>query len=145
DTPFITEKTIRKLLEIHKENGNWCTFLTAIFEEPKGYGRILRNGKKEVIGIIEEINATDEQRKIKEINAGVYVFKSEGLFDSLKKINPDPIKKEYYLTDIIKIYSQENKKISTYTTPDPYETIGINTLNELKKAEEYLVKRGKNG
>ncbi|MCX7917003.1 MAG: NTP transferase domain-containing protein, partial [bacterium] len=47
DTPFITEKTIRKLLEIHKENGNWCTFLTAIFEEPKGYGRILRNGKKE--------------------------------------------------------------------------------------------------
>ncbi|MGB9677264.1 MAG: sugar phosphate nucleotidyltransferase [Candidatus Ratteibacteria bacterium] len=141
DTPFISEKTINTLIKIHRQKQNYCTFLTSILENPTGYGRILRNNKKEVIGIIEEANANDEEKKIKEVNAGVYVFKSDSLFSSLKKIKMNPLKKEYYLTDIIKIFREENKKISTYTTPDPYETIGINTLSDLKKAEEYLKKR----
>lgn len=145
DTPFISEETINSLLKLHKENGNYCTFLTSIFENPFGYGRILRNGKNEVVGIVEEANASEEEKKIKEVNAGVYVFKSDCLFPSLKKIELNPVKKEYYLTDIIKVYKSENKKISTYTTLDPYETIGINTLSDLKKAEEYLKKRRQNG
>jgi UDP-N-acetylglucosamine diphosphorylase/glucosamine-1-phosphate N-acetyltransferase len=145
DTPFISEGTINKLITIHKEGQSYCTFLTSIVENPTGYGRVLRDKKNKVKGIVEEANATPEEKKIPEINAGVYVFKSDGLFSSLKKIEMNPVKKEYYLTDIIKIYRSENKKILTYTTPDPYETIGINTLSDLKMAEEYIKKRSKNG
>ncbi|HOK56377.1 MAG TPA: sugar phosphate nucleotidyltransferase [bacterium] len=143
DVPFISEKTINTLIKIHREENSYCTFLTSIVDNPTGYGRILRNERREVIGIVEEVNASDEEKRIKEINAGVYVFKSDSLFSSLKKIEMNSLKKEYYLTDIIKIYRLENKKISTYTTPDPDETIGINTLSDLKKAEEYLKKRRK--
>ncbi|MCM8785185.1 MAG: sugar phosphate nucleotidyltransferase [Candidatus Omnitrophica bacterium] len=145
DAPFISEKTINALLKEHIKEKNYCTFLTAKLDDPANYGRILRDGNEEVVEIIEEADANEEQKKIKEVNAGVYVFKSDGLFSSLRKIEPNPKKGEYYLTDIIKIYKSENKKISTYTTPDPYEIIGINTLSDLKKAEQYLKERRENG
>ncbi|MCM8804213.1 MAG: sugar phosphate nucleotidyltransferase [Candidatus Omnitrophica bacterium] len=142
DTPFISEKTIKNLIRIHRENGNTCSFLTAILDNPMGLGRVLRNDKGNVIGIVEELNANEEQKLIKEVNAGVYIFNSKELFPALKKIKPDPIKNEYYLTDLIKIFYLENKKISTYTTDDPDETIGINTPSDLKKAKEFLKKGG---
>ncbi|MCM8766453.1 MAG: sugar phosphate nucleotidyltransferase [Candidatus Omnitrophica bacterium] len=145
DVPFISEQTIRALIEKHEREKNHCTFLTAKFDDPTNYGRVFRDEKGEVICIIEEADANEQQKKINEVNAGVYVFKSDGLFSSLRKIEPNPKKGEYYLTDIINIYKSENKKISTYQTPDPYETIGINTLSDMEKAEGYLKKRRKDG
>jgi len=141
DTPFVTEKTLRNLLKIHRENGSVCSFVTAIVDEPKGLGRILRNGDGRVLKIVEELNATEEEKRIKEINAGVYIFSSNHLYPALKKIKPDPLKNEYYLTDIIKIFNSENKKVSTYLTDDPDEIIGINTPSDLKKAEKILKRR----
>jgi len=145
DVPFITEKTLRELIKIHRENGNSCSFLTVKLPDPKGLGRVIKDGNGKVLEIIEEINANEEQKKIDEVNAGVYVFNSKDLFPALKKIKPNPIKKEYFLTDIIKIFNSENKKISTYLTNDPDETIGINTPEDLKKAEKIIKKRGLNG
>ncbi|MFN4226727.1 MAG: sugar phosphate nucleotidyltransferase [Candidatus Ratteibacteria bacterium] len=145
DTPFISDKTISALLKKHREEKNYCTFLTVKLDDPTNYGRVFRDENEEVISIIEETDANEEQKKIKEVNAGVYIFKSEGLFSSLRKIEPNPKKGEYYLTDIIKIYRSENKKISTYTTQDWFETIGINTLSDLEKAEQYLRERRENG
>ncbi|MGC8977316.1 MAG: sugar phosphate nucleotidyltransferase [Candidatus Ratteibacteria bacterium] len=146
DTPFITEKTLKELIKIHRENGNVCSFLTTILDNPSGLGRVIRDGDGRVTGIVEELNASEEEKLIKEINAGVYIFNSKELFPALKKIKPDPLKNEYYLTDLIKIFSSENKKISTYKTDNPDETIGINTLSDLKKAIEYIKKRrGENG
>jgi len=145
DTPLVSENTIRKLLQIHRESDSDCTFLTTILENPTGYGRVIRNDENKVKEIVEELNATEEQKRIKEINAGVYIFKSDNLFYALKKIEMNPVKKEYYLTDIIKIFNKENKKISTYTTPEPDETIGINTPEDLKKVEEYLKRRRQYG
>lgn len=146
DTPFISEKTINQLIKIHRENGNVCSFLTAILDNPYGLGRVLRNNKGSVVGIVEELNADEKQKLIKEVNAGVYIFNSKELFPALKKIKPDPIKNEYYLTDLIRIFHSENKKISTYTTDDSDEIIGINTPSDLEKAKEYLKKRRqKNG
>jgi len=141
DVPFITEKTIRELIKIHKENGNSCSFLTTILDNPKGFGRVIKDGNGKVLGIVEEINANEEEKKIKEVNAGVYVFNARDLFPALKKIKPDPIKREYFLTDVIKILNSENKKISTYLTHDSDETIGINTPEDLIKAEEIVKKR----
>jgi bifunctional UDP-N-acetylglucosamine pyrophosphorylase/glucosamine-1-phosphate N-acetyltransferase len=141
DVPFITEKTIKELIKLHRENGNSCSFLTTILDDPKGFGRIIKDGNGRVLEIIEEINANEEQKKIKEVNAGVYIFNSRDLFPALKKIKPDPVKKEYYLTDIVKILNSENKKILTYITDNPDETIGINTPEDLKKAEEIVQKR----
>jgi len=141
DVPFITEKTIRELIKLHRESRSSCSFLTTILNEPKGFGRIIKDKNGKVLEIVEELNANEEQKKIKEVNAGVYIFNSKDLFSALKKIEPDPIKKEYYLTDIIKILNSENKKVSTYLTEDPEETIGINTLEDLKRAEEIIKKR----
>jgi len=141
DVPFITEKTIKELIKLHRENKSSCSFLTTILDEPKGFGRVIKDGNGKVLGIIEEINADEEQKKIKEVNAGVYIFNSIDLFPALKEIRPDPIKKEYYLTEIIKILNSKNKKVLTYLTDDPEEVIGINTLDDLKRAEEVIKKR----
>ena len=141
DIPFITKETLEKLIEIHKKEKSICTILTTIVENPKGYGRIKRDKKGNIIKIVEEVNASEEEKKIKEINAGVYVFKKQPLFDTISKISLDPIKKEYYLTDVIKVFVKNGEKISTYLTPEPEETLGINTPEDLKKAEEFLKRR----
>ena len=141
DMPFITLETINALFNTQIKNDAVCTILTGIVEDPTGYGRIIRDENGEVKAIVEELNATEEEKKIKEINCGIYIFKSEFLFPALKKLKPDPIKGEYYLTDVIKILKDEGRKISTYTTKLIEETIGINTPEDLKKAEKFLTKR----
>lgn len=140
DVPFLTSDTIKRLQDTHQYEFADCTLLTAIVQNPFGYGRIIRNQNSEIIRIVEEINANEEEKKIKEINAGVYIFEKVALFDALKKIKPDPVKKEYYLTDVIALLITEGKKVASWTTPTPEETIGINTPEDLKKAEQYFLK-----
>jgi len=138
DVPFISFKTLKNFIEDFKKSGADCSIITVYFDNPTGYGRIIRNEKGEITGIIEEINATPEQKKIKEVNSGIYVFKKNILFETLKEVKKDPVKNEYYLTDVIKILASRNKKIHSYTINTPEEVMGINTIEEIKKAEKFL-------
>ena len=139
DIPFITLGTIKKIKKIHDETSADCTLLTAIVENPYGYGRIKRNGNGAIEKIIEEANATSEEKQIKEINAGIYIFNKEKLFQSLHKINLNPVKKEYYLTDVVEFLIKQGRKVSTWATPTPEETLGINTPQDLMRAKQYFL------
>ncbi|MGB9642529.1 MAG: sugar phosphate nucleotidyltransferase [Candidatus Ratteibacteria bacterium] len=139
DVPFLSFETINKLNETHENTQADCTILTAIVDQPYGYGRIVRDRANKVIKIVEEINASNEEKQIKEINAGVYIFTNKILFEALKKVKPNPVKNEYYLTDVIEIFILEGRKVSTWTTPWPEETIGINTPEDLEKAQQYIL------
>ena len=125
DTPLLKETTIEKMMELHARNESDVTLLSTFLEQPEGYGRIIRDGE-EVVGIKEEKDTTELEKSIKEINAGVYIFNKNKLFQYLRKIKPDNIQKEYYLTDVVKLIQNEEGKIQTLTTNDWRETIGIN-------------------
>jgi bifunctional UDP-N-acetylglucosamine pyrophosphorylase / glucosamine-1-phosphate N-acetyltransferase len=137
DAPLLKRETIKKLITVHEKEKAVCTILTCDFGNPYGYGRIVRDCGV-VKSIIEEKDASDEIRKIKEVNSGIYVFSSQELFNSLKKIKSDNAKKEYYLTDVIAILNQQNKKVVAYKIEEEREIMGINNRCELAKAEKFL-------
>ncbi len=142
DVPFLTRATLQDLINLHRARHNAGTILTALVDHPTGYGRIRKNESGNVVGIVEEVNASPEERKINEINAGVYVFQGRHLFAALAQLEPDPVKGEYYLTDVIKIFSRDGRPMSAHRTLHPEETIGINTVEDLHQAEELLRRRG---
>lgn len=140
DLPLLRPETLKPFLRLHRYQGNSLTFLSAELENPTGFGRLIRSGDS-LIKIIEEKDATPSQRKIKEINAGVYLFKIRDLLQALPKISNQNKKGEYYLTDIIEILINENKKVGFYKIPYAQEIIGINSRYELAKAINVLRER----
>ncbi|OGS38291.1 MAG: UDP-N-acetylglucosamine diphosphorylase/glucosamine-1-phosphate N-acetyltransferase [Elusimicrobia bacterium RIFOXYD2_FULL_34_30] len=140
DVPLLKKETIKKLINIHIKEKATCTLLTCEFTNPFGYGRIIRDGNI-VKSIIEEKDATNEIRKIKEINTGIYVFSSRELFKALKRVKSNNKKKEYYLTDVISILSNDNKRICAYKTDNPEEVMGINNRSELAFVDNLLKKQ----
>ncbi len=132
DVPLLSLATLKKLLNTFKKDKqkSVITLLSAKLKDPYGYGRILREGKK-MTAIIEEKNATSIQKQILEINAGVYLFDHAWLFSNLKKIKANPIKKEYYLTDLVCIASSQNQTITSVLLKDEREILGANTRTEL--------------
>lgn len=140
DTPLLRKKTLENLYKIYQEEKADGIILTANFENPFGYGRILKeNGK--VVKIVEEKEANAEIKKIKEVNAGVYIFNSQLLVEALDKINNNNEKGEYYLTDVIEILACENKKIISYSLVDSLEILGVNSKVELALANKILRER----
>lgn len=140
DLPLLRAETLRPFLSQHRKEGNSLTFLSADLDNPTGFGRILRSEDK-IEKIIEEKDATLPQRKIKEINAGVYLFKIKDLFKALPKVSNVNRKGEYYLTDVIEILIKENKKVGLYKSSLAEEVIGINDRYELAKAVDILRER----
>ena len=137
DMPLFKKETYKNLIKAHQESGADCTILTAITDDKLAYGRIIReNG--EVSDIVEEKDCTPEQKAIKELNVGVYVFKADSLFDNLDKIKNNNAQGEYYLTDIPKILIGEGKKIASYSTTDSMEILGVNTPEDLELCEKIL-------
>lgn len=141
DVPLIKSETIRSLIREHKSSGASCTLLVARLSEPAAYGRIVRDSSGNIEGIIEHKEATPEQKRIDEINVGVYCFKRRELFDAIQKVKKSKVKKEYYLTDLIAIFAAEDKKISSVETNDPDEAIGINSREDLAKVFSVLKER----
>ena len=140
DTPLLRKETLREMYQFHKKSGATATILTSIFENPFGYGRILKSDT-EIVGIVEENEATEEQKKIREINAGIYCFESQELFEALSKIDNKNEKGEYYLTDVISVSIKDGKKVQSFVLEDRDEVLGINSKIELERANNILKKR----
>ncbi|MGL4392344.1 MAG: bifunctional UDP-N-acetylglucosamine diphosphorylase/glucosamine-1-phosphate N-acetyltransferase GlmU [Fusobacteriaceae bacterium] len=140
DSPLVKKDTLQKLYDHHKKSGATTTLLTSIYENPFGYGRIVRKDEK-IIGIVEEKDASEEIKKIKEVNAAIYCFKNNELWNALAKVDNNNSKKEYYLTDVIKIQASENKKIEACLIEDHLELLGINSKVELALANKVLRER----
>jgi bifunctional UDP-N-acetylglucosamine pyrophosphorylase/glucosamine-1-phosphate N-acetyltransferase len=143
DVPLISIKTVQDLLNHHLTTDATVTILTASYSNPFGYGRIIHNSKGEPERIVEENDATPEERAITEVNTGTYVFRSDALFPHLHLIQRNNTQGEYYLTDIIEILRTRGFRISALKTSTPEETYGINTSEQLQKLNElaYTVSR----
>jgi len=141
DTPIIRASTIRKMLQHHQASGAACTVLTAVVDNPFGLGRIVRDEAGHVLRIVEEKDATPEERKICEINSSVFLYDNKVLFDALSKIDNDNAQGEYYLTDCLEVVRNEGLKVGAYITDEPTEIQGINNRAQLAIANEIIRKR----
>ncbi|MBU5313316.1 bifunctional UDP-N-acetylglucosamine diphosphorylase/glucosamine-1-phosphate N-acetyltransferase GlmU [Tissierella carlieri] len=141
DTPLITELTINKLINYHKENEFQATVLTAILDNPTGYGRIIREDTGDILKIVEEKDALDEEKKVKEINSGIYCFNGKLLKDALSKIDNNNAQNEYYATDVIGILKKEGYRVGAYVIEDSIEIHGVNSRVQLAFTEEVMRKR----
>jgi len=133
DVPLLRKSTIDKMLKIHREANNGATVLTAMFVNPRGYGRVIRKNNDTLDFIIEEKDCNEEQRKIKEINAGIYIFKAKELFPALNKIENDNKQNEYYLPDTLKYITNTQQSIALHITDEPIEISGVNTVEQLRE------------
>ncbi len=139
DVPFLSSQTINKLFETHLNNQASATCLSAEFENPTGYGRIVRKDNSNILlEIIEEKDANSDIKKIKEINSGTFCFNSIDLFEALQKVGNNNAQQEYYLTDTIKILQQIGKRCAVTRASNPIEVAGINSIEQLKSLEQEI-------
>jgi bifunctional UDP-N-acetylglucosamine pyrophosphorylase / glucosamine-1-phosphate N-acetyltransferase len=149
DTPLLKEQTARELLRVHQSQGATVTILTAILDDPSGYGRIIRRASGEgaqeggtvspdVQKIVEDKDATSVERGTKEINVGTYVVSGEFLFDALDKVEPSNAQHEYYLTDIVRMAVGQGRRVAAVTLRDFEEGLGVNTRQQLAAAERVV-------
>jgi bifunctional UDP-N-acetylglucosamine pyrophosphorylase/glucosamine-1-phosphate N-acetyltransferase len=130
DMPLLTADTIERLVSHHATTGAAATLLTATVDAPQGYGRVLRQ-RGRVSRIVEERDATDDQRKVTEINAAVYCFDARRLWPALEAVRPDNDQGEYYLTDVIGILTRAGARVEAVTLADPAEAQGVNDRRQL--------------
>jgi len=140
DFPLITTKTYRKLVRTHIESGNTLTISTVVAEDPRGFGRILRDEDGRIIRIVEEKAATPEQKKIRELNSNPYCFAADWLWEALDRVEKSEVG-EYYLTDLVEIAYQEGLKVGSIEIKDHEEAIGINNRVHLAEAGKALQRR----
>lgn len=140
DAPLTKKTTIKELIKYHEENNNSATLLSALVEDPTGYGRIIRDENGQVLKIVEHKDCNEEELKVNEMNAAMYCFDIEDLVNALEKISNDNVQGEYYLTDAIGIVKEEGKKVGAVVT-DYEDTIGVNSRAQLAEAEEILRNR----
>jgi len=134
DVPLLTAGTLHRLVRHHRESGASATVLTTVLEDPTGYGRIVRTETGTVSAIVEHKDATEQERSIREINSGIYVFDRRALFDGLRHISPENAQKEYYLTDVFSYFWKHDLPIAAVLAGDPTEVQGINTVEQLEEA-----------
>lgn len=138
DTPLISAETMQQLLDHHENTGAKATILTAIANDPTGYGRIIRSADGSVNSIVEQKEASPEEQLVKEINSGTYCFDNEALFKSLKLVTNENAQGEYYLPDVIGILQKEGAIISAFTATDFEEILGVNDRVALSQAEQTM-------
>lgn len=141
DTPLVTKETLDGLMELHEQYSAGATVLTAVMEEPTGYGRIIRGEDGGVLRIVEQKDCTAEEAAVSEINTGTYCFDNERLFAALDKVTNSNNQQEYYLTDVIGILKAQGDVVLGYQAKDPSESIGVNDRLALSEAEGYMRQR----
>ncbi|MBW6515678.1 MAG: NTP transferase domain-containing protein [Candidatus Cloacimonetes bacterium] len=144
DIPLLSKETLMNLLKTHQDNNAACTVLTIKLPDPAAYGRIVRNSEDQIIKIVEYKDATETERKINEINTGIYCFDCRLLFQALKEINNDNKQSEYYLTDTLEVLNRRQKKVIGLVTDKQSEITGINSQKELAELETEFYRRIKN-
>ena len=138
DTPLIRPETMQALVDQHEREGAKATILTAIAENPAGYGRIVRGEDGLVLRNVEHKDANEEELAINEINTGTYCFDNRALFEALKQVDNNNAQGEYYLPDVIRILKERGEIVSAYITPDFTETLGVNDRVALAEAERLM-------
>ena len=141
DTPLIKEDTLKKLFEYHVENNCHTTVLSTIVEDPTGYGRIIRDENGDLLKIVEQKDASEEEKLVKEINSGIYCFNGKSLKEALKEINNDNAQGEYYLPDAIKVMREKSLKVGAFAGSSIEELMGVNSRLQLSQAEKAMRKR----
>jgi bifunctional UDP-N-acetylglucosamine pyrophosphorylase/glucosamine-1-phosphate N-acetyltransferase len=130
DVPLISAATIERLVAHHRTTGAAATVLTAVVDEPRGYGRVVRHGGR-VTGIVEERDATDDQKAIAEINTSIYCFEARRLWAALARVRPVNDQGEYYLTDVIALLGRAGERVEAVAAADPREVLGVNDRKQL--------------
>ncbi len=141
DSPLISPGTLKKLIGSHERTRSVLSILTADTRDTHGYGRVMRNGRGHVVRIIEEEDANANQRRINEINSGVYCVESGFLWKALSQVDRKNDQKEFYLTDIVEIASKEGKRVNVFVSKDSEEILGINNRVDLSRVEEIIGRR----
>lgn len=138
DMPLLREETLAQLVDRQRENDGPITMLTVIRDNPQGFGRVVRDGERAIKAIVEEAVATPEQLEISELNAGVYCFQADWLWEHVDQISLTRPKGEYYLTDLVEMAVEEGRNVEGVVTEDASEVLGINTRVHLAQAERVL-------
>ncbi len=142
DAPFLRAETVKSLFAIHGKNKAAATCLSAEFDDPTGYGRIIRKDDTDILlDIVEHNDASEDIRKIHEINSGTFCFDGRQMFKALREVGDDNAQKEFYLTDTIKIIQGWNMICAVVKADDPMEAVGINSVKQLDEAESALSQR----
>lgn len=141
DTPLLDGEELKKFYEAHAASGAAATVLTAVMDDPFGYGRIVRDADGNVQGIVEQKDATEEQKLIKEINTGIYCIECPLMFEMLATLTCDNAQGEYYLTDVLAKLNAAGKKVGGVITADSDMVMGINSRRQLAEAEKVMRQR----
>lgn len=138
DTPLITAKTLKNLADYHGEKGNTVTVLSAMMEDPTGYGRIIRDEKGNFVKSVEHKDANEKELASHEVNSGMYIFDTKELKEALEKITPNNAQGEYYLPDTLTIIKEKGLRVDAYALDDPEDITGVNDQEQLKAATEII-------
>ena len=141
DVPLLTPDTLQALVDTHEAERAAVTVLSLEFDNPTGYGRIIRGEAGDVVAIVEEKDATDEQRKVREVNSGVFAFDGAVLRDALERVTPDNAQGEFYITDVLGIARGDGLRVTALTAPDARELAGVNDRVQLAEAGKELNRR----
>lgn len=136
DVPLLRAATVQSFIDFHRKNKFDASLISAIFNDPHGYGRVLRDAAGNFYDIREEKDCSDEERRCKEINSGIYFVNNKLLFDALKTLKTDNAQGEYYLTDIFRHFKSKGIKIGAFPVKDNIEITGINTVEQLEELEK---------
>jgi bifunctional UDP-N-acetylglucosamine pyrophosphorylase/glucosamine-1-phosphate N-acetyltransferase len=143
DAPLLDQQTIKNLIRIFDKHHYAVVFLSALFKSPPAYGRVIRNKNKQVVKVIEERDASEKEKEVKEVSSSHYCFDKTKLFAALKKVQNDNVQSEYYLPDVIEIFINNGDPIEAITVSNPMLTFGINSQADLLQAVHFLEKKSK--
>jgi bifunctional UDP-N-acetylglucosamine pyrophosphorylase/glucosamine-1-phosphate N-acetyltransferase len=141
DTPMLRAETLAAMAREHRLSDAAATMLTAVVDDPSGYGRVVRGSDGRVERIVEQVDATVEERAIAEINTSIYCFRRNLLAPSLRRLSPENSQGEYYLTDVVGVLRGAGHKVTAVQSPDPDEVAGVNDRAQLAAAETVLRER----
>ena len=142
DTPLLTAQTLRKVYHKHEKGGNALTICTSVLENPTGYGRVIRErGSYRLLDVREDADCDKEEKEITEVNAGIYILDNKLLQEYLPKLSNDNAKKEFYLSELVKLYNLAGKKVEAYVLEDAEDVFGVSDRNQLAYAARVIRKR----